>query len=669
MRDNQNQRQEQQNSYGKSFLNVYNFIPFGKDVNRSSNAEREKGLTGAIHCILTPRTDFFIPNTSNDTCVMTNGTGKEREHGKTVREFFSYENLENKTHDIGTSDGPEHPVITGSELRGMIRSMYEAFTNSCLSALDIERPLSSRSSVQKKAGILQYSKGKWQLFKADIYRMDYQKKTEKDGSIFYGEFHPEYEDNVGCFERQENGQKKLICGDDSYSANDALWFSYYSHDVYRYVDDVSKNKTSSCDKYGYLVIGEEIGKKHNEFLFEKKELVKGMFDIQKAIQHYNQSIYDFYRNPKVNREQKALHIGREIPDAVADGAVYTVWYSDDVKGKLYLSPACLGRDVYYHTLHELAGTYKPCTERGKLCEACALFGFVGKGGEAIGSRVRFSDAAFTGEEALYREPVTLQELSSPKLTSMEMYTRVKGDAKDAPFWTYDYYKKGKERFPLKTTDIELNGRKFYYHHPQCKDSDYYALQDSEFDAKKAERLVTVRPMVGSEKNTFAFDVFFEHITEEELCKLLSVLSLFGNDSNHCYKLGMGKPLGLGSVKVKVESVRLRTIDLQQDEVYQFAETEAYKRYYERNREDKDILNQFGMEKEALQQLRDMTDFTYAERMSEAHKITDNRNVHYPTTKFSKDEGFKWFTNNRKVGGNYDQKLDNDGILKQNQGRK
>jgi hypothetical protein len=76
-----------------------------------------------------------------------------------------------------------------------------------------------------------------------------------------------------------------------------------------------------------------------------------------------------------------------------------------------------------------------------------------------------------------------------------------------------------------------------------------------------------------------------------------------------------------------------------------------------------------MEKEALQQLRDMTDFTYAERMSEAHKITDNRNVHYPTTKFSKDEGFKWFTNNRKVGGNYDQKLDNDGILKQNQGRK
>ncbi len=42
MRNNQNQRQEQQNSYGKSFLNVYNFIPFGKDVNRSSNAERER---------------------------------------------------------------------------------------------------------------------------------------------------------------------------------------------------------------------------------------------------------------------------------------------------------------------------------------------------------------------------------------------------------------------------------------------------------------------------------------------------------------------------------------------------------------------------------------------------------------------------------------------------
>ncbi|MBQ8012094.1 MAG: TIGR03986 family CRISPR-associated RAMP protein [Ruminococcus sp.] len=706
----------------KTFLNTYNFVPFVKEPVRGGAAEKRSGLTGVIRCALTPRTDLFIPNTSNETCAFS-----KEAHGKVVREFFSYDDLEEKNdYDLSTHPAPQKPVLPGSELRGMIRSMYEAFTDSCLSALDIERPLSSRSSDVKKAGVLKYEKnGGWKLYSARVYRMDYRgpKDDEEEYDGDYGEFNYYTFEAVGCFESMENQQKVLVCGEKTYTANQGVWFSYCEDDCYTkqgkkitiyYVNGISDKKTNDCNQYGYLCIGEEFGndetkkddqksekknknkvEKHNEFIFlpsknpiesiedssqkKPKKLTSDM--ISDAVLRFHQSLNDFYRNPKVNRDQKALYIGRDIPVSPQDGSVFTVWYSAN-GGKLYLSPACLGRDVYYHTLHDFAGEHRPCSQRSNLCEACALFGFVGKEGAALGSRLRIADAVFAGEQPpVYREPVTLKELSSPKLTSMEMYTKVKGKANHTPYWNYDFYKlkiydskKKKEVWSyqeLQKTDISLNGRKFYYHHPQCSGTKHYALDPKLIDAKKSERVVTVRPLAGEESNRFTFDVYFEHITENELQKLLMVLSLFGNDSSHLYKLGMGKPLGLGSVKICVETVLLRTIDLTREKPYQFAETKDYQAFYQGTMNTEMYEKLFGTAQAVLDQLSDMTDFDYAARLKEAGKITDDDYVHYPTTTNPNDEGFKWFSNNRTMGGNsgYEQKLGTDGILCQNEKNK
>ncbi len=651
----------------KTFLNTYNFVPFVKEPVRGGAAEKRSGLTGVIRCALTPRTDLFIPNTSNETCAFS-----KEAHGKVVREFFSYDDLEEKNdYDLSTHPAPQKPVLPGSELRGMIRSMYEAFTDSCLSALDIERPLSSRSSDVKKAGVLKYEKnGGWKLYSAEIYRMDYQKS---------GEFHPDSEDSAGYFEKSESGEKLLKVGNRTYHSNDGVWFSYLNQDVYKggrkiaehhYVDGISDTEQGYCDTYGYLCIGEAFGtKKHNEFIFEPiKQVDFSTGEISDAVLRFHQSLNDFYRNPKVNRDQKALYIGRDIPISPQDGSVFTVWYSAN-GGKLYLSPACLGRDVYYHTLHDFAGKHAPCSQRSNLCEACALFGFVGKEGAALGSRLRIADAVFAGEQPpVYREPVTLKELSSPKLTSMEMYTRT--NDRSIMSWNYDFYKKNRKESvewnPGK--DLSLNGRKFYYHHPQCSGTEHYALDPKLIDAKKSERVVTVRPLAGEESNRFTFDVYFEHITENELQKLLMVLSLFGNDSNHLYKLGMGKPLGLGSVKICVETVLLRTIDLTREKPYQFAETKDYQAFYQGTMNTEMYKKLFDTAQAVLDQLSDMTDFDYAARLKKAGKITDDDYVHYPTTTNPNDEGFKWFSNNRTMGGNsgYEQKLGTDGVLRQNE---
>jgi hypothetical protein len=52
---------------------------------------------------------------------------------------------------------------------------------------------------------------------------------------------------------------------------------------------------------------------------------------------------------------------------------------------------------------------------------------------------------------------------------------------------------------------------------------------------------------------FAFRVYFENLTDEELGALLWALEL---PAGCAHKLGMGKPLGLGSARIKVTSLRL-----------------------------------------------------------------------------------------------------------------
>ena len=59
---------------------------------------------------------------------------------------------------------------------------------------------------------------------------------------------------------------------------------------------------------------------------------------------------------------------------------------------------------------------------------------------------------------------------------------------------------------------------------------------------------------------FSFSVFFDRITEKQLRKLVFALDLGENsdDSRRCHKLGHGKPVGLGSVKIIVDQIITRS---------------------------------------------------------------------------------------------------------------
>lgn len=143
-----------------------------------------------------------------------------------------------------------------------------------------------------------------------------------------------------------------------------------------------------------------------------------------------------------------------------------------------------------------------------LCPACCLFGTTTYQG-----RVRFG-FAYLNDKAKWLNSgnhITLSLLERPR-----------------PTWS----------MPDKNSTVP--GRKFYVHHNGWRDA---------IDKPRDKNNCSVQVL--DAQNEFSFEVFFENLTDWELGLLLYCLEL---EPHLAHKLGMGKPLGFGSVKIKVKDI-------------------------------------------------------------------------------------------------------------------
>jgi CRISPR-associated protein (TIGR03986 family) len=173
------------------------------------------------------------------------------------------------------------------------------------------------------------------------------------------------------------------------------------------------------------------------------------------------------------------------------------------------------------------------------------------------SRVRFLDATTTQKEFLYRNPTRLPELSTPKTTAVEFYMVCPGEG---AFYNYDYsvtYEEDNEiGTRLDDSKVKLRGRKFYWH-------SRVIATEPENSHNNMHRKATIQPLNTNVK--FSFDMIFENLTDDELSQLVWVLT-FGrywkqdDSENYAHKLGHGKPLGYGSVKIDVTGIDLISLD-------------------------------------------------------------------------------------------------------------
>jgi len=161
----------------------------------------------------------------------------------------------------------------------------------------------------------------------------------------------------------------------------------------------------------------------------------------------------------------------------------------------------------------------------KLDFAHAIFGANTEETENLfAGRVSFEDAYLVNPDknpVMKESSVTLLE---PKPTSFQLY--LEQDTNDL------------EKLKHYNSETQIRGNKFYWH----KSKDNWDKNKSGKNDKVITKIKPVEP-----KTLFKFRIRYENLSKNELGALLFVLKL---PDGCAHKIGMGKPLGLGSVFIK-----------------------------------------------------------------------------------------------------------------------
>lgn len=151
------------------------------------------------------------------------------------------------------------------------------------------------------------------------------------------------------------------------------------------------------------------------------------------------------------------------------------------------------------------------------------------------------------------KPVVIPKiLSGPKPTTFQHYlTQSRPDVpKGKGLHTYN-------DSPKQTT---LRGYKYYWHKGNVQRRDF-AEDDRQIDMNKDTQHTQMKPVCSGV--TFSFRVHFENLLPAELGLLWWAVALPAA-GEHCHKMGMGKPLGLGAIKL---TPALHLVDMKENARY------------------------------------------------------------------------------------------------------
>lgn len=218
-------------------------------------------------------------------------------------------------------------------------------------------------------------------------------------------------------------------------------------------------------------------------------------------------------------------------------------------------------------------------------------------------RVFVSDAVCLteGDDLWFSEhPVALHILSSPKPTTFQHYLVQSKESGHNPD-----NKGSLAHYGTPPGETWIRGFKRYWHRGASPD-----IVASEEERKLETQITFVRPLKAGVK--FTFRIHLENLLPAELGALLWALNLPGESGKqYVHKIGMGKPLGMGAVRLTIE--RLTITDRQQRYRRLFAEggtdwhtaaqpadAETYIRAFEEH-----VLNELGAAARGVRRLAEL----------------------------------------------------------------
>jgi len=624
------------NTNNSTFGNPYSFVPLltpltGKESSfKKSFVAHDKyhGLSGVIICRLKTLSPFF-----------TSDTHSEDEKGKHKKlDFFSFDKKGNQW---------RLPVISGATLRGVIRSVCEAVSNSTFTAISSEildyRALNQASKL--KCGRIvnlptESEMGEIQLLRTAKLAFADIPTNATDTQEGWARI----EDNVN---QQGDIVGKIAIDCSLENPNDDQYKHGYFKLTGQNLIDTKKN-----ERFFY-----EIGNQTVSLSLDEANKYNRLIKAQnEEAKRQNEAIKEQYNNEKAGYEADPDYLStkdicerQNAPLAIG----HLVYFQQIGRTAINLGYVSIPRWQYEKAVHqELESQFHPAEDANSLCPTSRIFGFVrdkkiskkkdNEGKAAYAGRVYFSDAKFDliKGKVKYDDNLVLEILSSPKPTTREFYLTNKDNPSDV--WILRPNGQKQEHKGYNEDDMTLRGRKFYWHQ---EDKGQYRRKNNEETSQNS----TLK-MILAKDNEFVFTVRFENLEEHELGLLLWSLAL---EEKMAHKIGMGKPLGLGSVEITIDSLQVIVRETRYQKFFQddgkFQEGITTKS----NWRDEYIVkftewmkDHFGKDFGELENVKALQRILHYDKNS-PNPVGSPCPIHYPLRQNADDKNYEWFMVNRK----------------------
>lgn len=543
---------------GKQFLAraPYNFVPLPQQVVPAEGPpdhDRYQGNSGWIECEIETLTPLYVRGllASNDFKEIGIKSFHELtpEQKNKRAEFFSIGN---------------NVAIPGSSLRGMLRTLVEIAGFGKMQQVGNEQRFFYRAVAAPKDDSL----GDLYKKQMGLVKAGYVERREVKENIIYF-VHPVQK--VDGKETYIKAQETNKFGRPGSTIDSALKYMPFDDSNYepQYVEvsftwkrtpngRIVADKVGAVGKYaerGWMVCsgsmnenskGKKKSPRRNHCIVPVKDTSANALPINKnAVDDYCAALTDFQKETPFSDRHGCLVDGRPI------------FYLDDGNDVIAFGHSPNFRLPFKRPRSQRASTVLDFIPEGLRSEAQvdvaeALFGYVKSNNQAQGKerthagRVFVSDAnALPNQDRLMStEVITPAILGSPKPSSFQLYlTQPDGAARE---------KLNLKHYASRTPDeTVIRGHKLYWHR-KIQGKNDFTWSGSDEKRKQAEKQLTgIKPVRPGVK--FKFRVWFENLSDAELGALLWVVDL---PKGHAHKLGMGKSLGLGSVRVTLQSLTI-----------------------------------------------------------------------------------------------------------------
>jgi CRISPR-associated protein (TIGR03986 family) len=557
---------------GVGFINPYNFVRvacFNPHHASPRTHEKFAGLSGRITCVLENVTPLCLPDSeASHEFVIQSGPNQGN---KRWRKEFSQ-----------LSDGTLY--LPGSSIKGMLRSVAEAASNSCFtiltSDLAVFRDNRNYAVNHRRLGrLVKTGDDAWAM--QDIHPDNGIPPASPQNPVnIWNERKRLYEEERANLFPDPNRHKPEPSNTEERYQRSGISFRWY--DFLRGVfgdterRDYDQNGDPLIIRRGRRIIQDRRPKDPQRREGEPVVIRWPVAEERVSPQHnLEPEAVDLYQRTVNSEAFRRFHNERVYLEdwqqqylAPQDDEIY--WYRhrrNSPNGKV-----CeFGRNFRYKWAYDprdaVDPSHRPCSNPSDLCICCQMFGMVEERDEtastmqgevnALVGKISISPARWIGG---MRQLFWIDDhkiLGTPKYSCRSFYLNSDSGSFNVEGDEYVRVVGGQ------VVPNPIRGRKFYWHHTKVCDPNwteqqwqaYINRRDKPDGARSPETDQNAQLQALMPGARFEFTIDFENLTSWQLGLLLWSLAL-PDVPNGAHHLGLGKPIGLGSTVLRIRRIQL-----------------------------------------------------------------------------------------------------------------